>query len=274
MNSLFKDSIRKILDLDGKVAIVTGGAVGIGEAIAYRLAELNAKVLITDVDAENGKKTANKITDNGGIAEFKIVDVSDLNMVRDSVVYCVEQFKKVDILVNNAGIFPMRPIWDIDQELWDRVMDINLKGSFFYAKEVAKMMKSNQIGGKIINIASIDAFHPTGSLIHYDSSKGGMIMMTKALALELAPFKINVNAIAPGGVSTPGADEVQSIAKQQMEKAGMQEQAIQDAFTARIPFGRMGQPDEIARAVIFLATDLCSYVTGETIIVDGGYLLS
>lgn len=120
----------------------------------------------------------------------------------------------------------MRPIWDIDQELWDRVMDINLKGAFFYAKEVAKIMKNNQIGGKIINIASIDAFHPRGSLIHYDSSKGRMIMMTKALALELAPFKINVNAIAPGGVSTPGADEVQSIAKQQMEKAGMEEQAI------------------------------------------------
>ncbi|MBD3214969.1 MAG: SDR family oxidoreductase [Candidatus Lokiarchaeota archaeon] len=135
-------------------------------------------------------------------------------------------------------------------------------------------MKNNQIGGKIINIASIDAFHPTRSLIHYDSSNGGMIMMTKALALELAPFKINVNAIAPGGVSTPSADEVQSIAKQQMEKAGIEEQAIQEVFTTRIPFGRMGEPDEIPRAVIFLATDLCSYIIGDTIIVDGGYLLS
>lgn len=154
----------------------------------------------------------------------------------------------------------MVPALEVTETLWDKVLDINLKGFFFYAQAAAKEMVNEGHAGRIINIASIDALHPTGNLVHYDSSKGGVVMMTKALALELGPRNISVNAIAPGGIQTPGASSPSTPAE------------FTQAFVARIPMRRMGVPDDIAKVVLFLASSAADYMTGSLLVVDGGFL--
>ena len=171
------------------------------------------------------------------------------------------------MLVNNAGVFPISPAEATTEQIWDRVLDINLKGAFFFAQAAAEAMVKGGHGGAIVNIASIDAMHPSGALAHYDASKGGLLMLTRSLALELAPKKIRVNAVCPGAIHTPGADVALSA------MGGGDTGRAKAAFAKRIPLGRMGDPDDIARAVLFLATDASSYMTGSTLVVDGGYLV-
>ncbi len=171
-----------------------------------------------------------------------------------------ESFGKIDILVNNAGIYPFQPLAVMTEADFMKVINVNLKGTFLCTKFVSDQMIKQGQGGKIINITSIDALHPSMiGLAHYDSSKHGMWGFTKNVALELAAHKIYVNAIAPGGIATPGATPV--------------DKAVTDAFTAKIPMKRMGEPDEIGKVVLFLASDMSSYMTGEQIVVDGGALL-
>ena len=146
------------------------------------------------------------------------------------------------------------------EALWDKVLDINLKGLFFYTQAAAGEMVKESHGGKIINIASIDGLHPTGNLVHYDASKGGVVMVTKALALEFGPRNITVNAIAPGAIRTPGAGG-----------SAVPEEVLQ-SFAARIPMRRMGMPDDIAKVVLFLASSASDYMTGSVVVVDGGFL--
>jgi NAD(P)-dependent dehydrogenase (short-subunit alcohol dehydrogenase family) len=181
----------------------------------------------------------------------------------------------VDILVNNAGVFPFAPVLEVTEALWDRVLNVNLRGAFFCAQAAARQMAQAGRGGRIINIASIDALHPTGALTHYDTSKGGMVMMTKSLAKELGPYGITVNAIAPGSIATPGAAAATASASAastaNLDDGG---EDLMAAFLARIPLGRVGQPDDIATAALFLASDAASYITGSLLVVDGGYLLS
>ncbi|MHA1966247.1 MAG: SDR family NAD(P)-dependent oxidoreductase [Candidatus Hodarchaeales archaeon] len=271
---ILSPSISELINLTGKVAIVTGGAFGIGQAICYRLAESGAAVMIVDINLDAAKETASQIVEHGGKAKAMSADASSPAAAEEVIKETIDEFGSIDILVNNAGVYPMSPIFDTTEELWDKVLGLNLKGVFFYTQKIAKNMADSKKGGKIINLASIDGFHPTGNLIHYDASKGGVVMMTKALALELAPHKITVNAVAPGGISTPGADVVSEMYRKQMEAQGMTPEQIEEVFVARVPLGRMGIPDDIAKVILFLASDLSGYMTGVTIITDGGYLLS
>jgi 2-dehydro-3-deoxy-D-gluconate 5-dehydrogenase len=256
-------------DLAGKSAVVTGGAMGIGFGIARRLVEAGANVLIVDLIADAAEASAKKLSGLRGGAAAIQGDVSAEGVGDRVVNKCVELFGSVDILVNNAGIYPMSPVLQMTPDFFDRVYKINLKGLVFMSKAAATKMIEKGKGGKIINISSIDAFHPSSvGLAAYDASKGGVLMFTKALALELGPRGITVNAIAPGGVATEGTSK---------PLTGMTEEQttqMMKAFAARIPLGRMGVPDDIGKVAVFLASSASDYMTGQTVIVDGGMLLS
>lgn len=256
-------TIRQLFDLHGKAAIVTGGAMGIGAAITTRLAEAGAAVLIADVNEEEARRTAARIGETGSQVVAFRANMSQVGDIRAMVAATVERFGRLDVLVNNAGIFPFTPALEMTEEQWDRVLDVNLKGAFFAAQAAARAMVA---GGRIVNIASIDGLHPTGYLAHYDASKGGLVMLTRSLALELGPRGIAVNAIAPGSINTPGAATTAAL-------SGNSAIAM-EGFLKRIPLGRVGEPDEIAKVALFLASGAADYITGELIVVDGGYLLS
>lgn len=247
---------------------MTGGAKGIGYGIAYRLAEAGAKILIADMDEEGAQKTAQELVGSGWVAEAIRTDVSSEEDVKAMIATCKDKFGSVDILVNNAGIYPPAPVAQMTQDQFERVMHVNLRSVFLTTKYSAEVMKP-QGGGKIINITSIDALHPSMvGLAHYDASKHGMWGFTKNSALELAEHKIWVNAIAPGGITTPGVAAMsQGASAEQMETSTK-------AFMAKIPMHRMGEPDEIGTVALFLASDMSSYMTGSQIVVDGGALLS
>jgi 2-deoxy-D-gluconate 3-dehydrogenase len=260
--------LSELLNLEGKAAIVTGGAKGIGKGIAYRLAEAGAKVLVADLDEATAMVTAKELTDKGWNAAALATDVSNEQDVLKMITTCKEQFGTVDILVNNAGIYPPEPVAQMSEADFEKVMHVNLRSVFLTTKHVAEVMKP-QGGGKIINITSIDALHPSMiGLAHYDASKHGVWGFTKNSALELAEHKIWVNAIAPGGVSTPG------VAAMSQGASAEQSAAAAEAFMAAIPMHRMGEPDEIGMVTLFLASEMSSYMTGSQIVVDGGALLS
>jgi 2-dehydro-3-deoxy-D-gluconate 5-dehydrogenase len=261
-------NLQELLDFKNKVAIVTGGAKGIGYGISYRLAEAGASVLIADIDEEAGHNTAQELKNNGWIAEVIKTDVSSEDDVKRMIKTCKEKFGSVDILVNNAGIYPPAPVAMMSQEDFERVLHVNLRSVFLTTKYVAEVMKP-QGGGKIINITSIDALHPSMiGLAHYDASKHGVWGFTKNSALELTEHNITVNAIAPGGIATPG------VANMSSGQSAEAMEATTKAFMAKIPMHRMGEPDEIGMVALFLASDMSSYMTGEQIVVDGGALLS
>lgn len=264
-------SLRELINLSGKAAIVTGGAKGIGQGIAYRLAEAGAKVLIADLDSDGAHRTAEELSAKDWTAAAYGVDVSNEEQVRPMIAYCRDQFGSVDILVNNAGIYPPASVAQMTQEQFEKVMHVNLRSVFLTTKHTAEVMKG-QGGGKIINITSIDAIHPSMvGLAHYDASKHGVWGFTKNSALELAADKIWVNAIAPGGITTPGTQAMQPDASSADAKA-LKKQT--ESFMAKIPMHRMGEPDDIGMVTLFLASDMSSYMTGGQIVVDGGALLS
>ena len=261
-------TIAQLFDLGGQVAIVTGGAMGIGKGIALRLAEAGAAVVIADINMEVANQTANEIKASGGKAKAVSGNTSLVADAEKVVQAAISEFGDINILVNNAGIYRFMPAEEMTEELWDKTIDINLKGTMFFAKAAARAMMKAGHGGKIINIASVDGFRPTGNLVHYDSSKGGVVMLTKALAKEWSPKGIRVNAIAPGSVNTPGAAETMKNSGASAEEI----KALSDAFTEKIPVRRSGEPDDIAMAVLFLASEASDYIAGTTIPVDGGYL--
>ncbi len=264
-------SITQLFDLSEKGVVVTGGAQGIGRAISLRLAEAGASVLIADIDQEAAEQTAQEIRTEGGRACAVRADVRSEEDAKRVAKEAVDDFGSLDILVNNAGIFPLVPVLNISEDLWDRVMDINLKGAFLYAQAASSCMAEAGKGGKIINLASIDALRPNGMATHYNASKGGVLMLTKALALELAPHRIQVNAVSPGGIMTAGTDAVREGLVQSM---GLNPDDLINGWVQRVPLGRMGEPDDVARVVLFLASAASDYMTGENILVDGGYMLS
>ncbi len=264
-------AIEQLLDLSGKRAIVTGGARGIGQAIALRLAEAGACVMIADIDLDAANETIDHIRSEEGTAEAISADASSARDAHKVVQATVDAFGGVDILVNNAGIFPLVPVLDVPEDLWDKVIDINLKGVFLYAKAAGAMMVEAGHGGRIINLASIDGMRPNGMAAHYNASKGGVLMLTKAMALELAPHRILVNSVSPGGITTPGTDTAREKVGKSM---GIPEEDILQGWIQRVPLKRMGKPDEVARAVLFLAGAAADFITGANIVVDGGYLLS
>lgn len=255
--------------LDGKVAAVTGAAHGIGRGIARHLAGAGASVLVTDIDEVAAKESAATI--DGAVASARI-DVAHPDAGRDLVAAAAERLGPIDVLVNNAGIYPQVPMLQMERQLWERILAVNLTGLAFLTRDVAADMVRRGQGGAIVNIGSIDGLHPSMvGLAAYDASKGGVHMLTKSLALELAPHGIRVNEIAPGGVATEGtAKPLEGSGLTPDEMAAM----MADFIERKIPLGRMGVPGDIATVAVFLASEASAYMTGETIVVDGGTLLT
>jgi len=249
-------------DLKGKVAIITGARRGMGKAHSLVLAEAGAKVVVSDISQEECQKVVDEIEKTGGEGLAIKCDVSNKKEVDEMIKKTVEKFGKVDILVNNAGICQFKPFLEITEEEWDRTIDINLKGYFLCAQAVVKEM-AKQKSGAIVNIASV-AMGQVGigflTLAHYSASKGGIVAMTETMASELAPHNIRVNAVAPGAIETPMVDPLKSDPK------------TMEAILAKVPMKRMGKPEEVSNLVLFLASDASSYMTGSTVVIDGGWL--
>jgi NAD(P)-dependent dehydrogenase (short-subunit alcohol dehydrogenase family) len=252
--------------LKGKVSIVTGGGRGIGKAIAQGFAKAGAKVAVASRKMNDLEANASEIRAFGGEAFPVQAHLGKIEEINRMVSTVMDRFGKIDVLVNNAGSSPaMGTVLDSDERLWETIMNLNLKGLYFTSQAVARIMKKRG-SGKIINIASIDGFKPEPGVSVYSISKAGVRMVTRAFALELAPFNIQVNTIAPGPISTKMLDShwfhlPPEEAKKQKE-----------AMAKMTPMGRIGEPDEIAGAAIYLASDASSYTTGAEIVVDGGIL--
>ncbi len=249
------------MKLDNKTAIVTGARKGIGRAIALALAKEGANVVVSDISQEDCQKVVTEIEGLGRKGLALKCNVTSRAEVEDMVRRTVAEFGKVDILVNNAGIISFKPFLELTDEDWDNTLNVNLKGQFICARAVAKEMAKNK-WGRIINIASISSggcgiAFPL--IAHYTASKGGVVALTEALAVELTPQGINVNAICPGAIDT---DMVKAV-----KEGGQLEQIL-----LRIPKGRLGQPEDIANLAVFLASDESDYITGAAIVIDGGWL--
>ncbi len=239
--------------LKGKVAVVTGAGQGIGLGIAEALAGAGCSVVLGDINLESCEKAAKSIEKFKVKAAAVKCDVSKKADAENLISAAVNKFGKIDILVNNAGIFPFVDMANMKESDWDKVLGINLKGVFLCSQAAANAMKD---GGRIISISSIASLIGFRGLSHYCASKSGINGFTRALALELAQKKITVNAVAPGAIDTPGAASDEKTKKQTI---------------AGIPLGRMGKPEDIANAVVFLASDMAGYITGQVIAVDGGW---
>jgi NAD(P)-dependent dehydrogenase (short-subunit alcohol dehydrogenase family) len=243
---------------EGKVAIVTGSARGIGFAIGQELAKAGARVALVDLKADLAEQAATQLRSAGYEATAVAADVSDEAQVRAMAQQALNRWGQVDILVNNAGICPVTPFEEITVEEWDLVLGVNLKGAFLCSKAVAPIMRK-QHSGKIINIAS--SAGQMGGLavgLHYSASKAGMFGLTKGLARILAP-DIQVNAVSPGTTES--------------EMTSGWDQAATDSIVSKIPAGRLGRPVDVAAAVLFLASDVTEFITGQTLSVNGGLLM-
>ncbi len=245
---------------EGRVAIITGSSRNVGRGIALRLAEEGADIVANYVsNADAALETINMIKILGRKAMAIQADVSNYNEVNDMIDRTIDNFGKVDILVNNAGVASTTPIWDVMEEEFDKTISINLKGVFNCCKAVIKHMMDRRYG-KIINIsalAGVSGLLPAS--VHYCASKGGIISLTKSLANHVAPFNINVNAIAPGQLDSPS---IRWRTPEQIEE-----------LKKRIPLGRLGSIEEVAETVVFLASDNTSFITGVTININGGVFM-
>lgn len=242
--------------LFGSSAIVTGGGKGIGRVIALALAREGCRVMIGDIDLESAQGVVEEIQKLGSRAAALEIDVAVKADAERLAEKTLEQFGGLHILVNNAGMYPSAPVLEIKEEQWDRVVDVNLKGVFNCSQAAARVMVG-QGGGRIVNIASIDGRTGTQGIAHYASAKAGVIGLTKALATELAPYGINVNAVAPGWVAT------ETLLKGDRWKE----------IVKKIPLGTLARVEDIASGVLFLASDRAPYITGETLNINGGLLM-
>lgn len=247
--------------LQGKVAIVTGAAAGNGRGIALRFAEEGADVVVADVAEAGARKTAAMVEATGRRAIVTRGDVSRRSDVEAMVHQAVDTFGQVDVLINNAGVESLISFLKLTEDEWDRVLAINLKGPFLCAQAVARHMVERGIQGSIVNIGSINSEVAFRGQTHYAASKGGVRLLTKAMAVELAPHGIRVNAVGPGVIET--AMTAQSLANPE----------VRDWMFANIPLKRVGQPRDVANVALFLASDEASYMTGTIVFVDGGWLI-
>lgn len=252
-------SIQQLFDLAGRAALVTGGARGIGRAVAERLTEAGASLMIADLDGDGAQQAEEQLRDQGRAVAATQADIGNADQARAAVQATIDAFGRLDILVNNAGIFPFAAALHTPVELWERTFAVNLSGAFVCAQAAARAMVAAGHGGRIVNIASVSALRPSGNLAHYDASKAGLLMLTRSLAREFAQYGIAVNAVAPGEIATrmTGNEDVDQHGE---DRPG-------------IPLGRPGDANEVAAVVAFLCSDESSYVTGASYVVDGGMLL-
>jgi 3-oxoacyl-[acyl-carrier protein] reductase len=243
------------MKLKDKVALITGGAQGIGKTIAQKMAEIGAIVCIGDVNLEKTEATVKEIEQTGAKGLALQLDVSSQESVVSAFKKITEAYQRVDIVVNNAGITKDSLLLRMKDEDWDRVLGINLKGAFLCCKEAVKMM-SKQRAGKIVNISSVVAFMGNAGQANYSASKAGLIGLTKTLAREYASREINVNAVAPGFIQTQMTDSLSEDVKKNLLQS--------------IPLGKLGTAEDVAEAVVFLCTDSADYITGQVIHVNGG----
>jgi glucose 1-dehydrogenase len=248
--------------LEGKVAIVTGAAMGMGEATARVFAAAGAQVLVSDVNAELGQATAEQIEREGGSASFCQTDVSKAAEAEAMVRTAVERYGRLDCAVNNAAVTPdTHPIVELDEAEWDRILAVDLKGVALCLKYELAQMLSQGGGGAIVNIGSVSSFRPQPANAAYTAAKHGVIGLTKVASLENAPLGIRVNTVAPGAIDTP-------MIRGALETVGLTEAEFAPVLSL---FGRFGRPEEVAQASLWLCSDQASYVTGAVLNVDAGY---
>lgn len=245
--------------LDGKVCVITGAAQGIGAACAHRFAKEGAKVVVSDIQVDKGEAVVADIRDAGGDAVFMACDVSSKASCDDLMGSAVDAFDAVDILIANAAILVAKDFLDLTEEDWTNTLNVNLSGYFYVGQSAARQMVK-QGRGSIINMSSINAVVAIPSVLPYTVCKGGVLQLTKSMALAMAPHGIRVNAVGPGTIAT------------EMGKSMMADETARKRVLSRTPLGRPGEPDEIASVCVFLASDDASYITGETIYCDGGRL--
>jgi 2-dehydro-3-deoxy-D-gluconate 5-dehydrogenase len=263
-------SIADLLDLEGRVAVVTGAAQGFGFATARRLAEAGAAVLLTDRRGDPVEAAASRLADHGERVSWAVGDVSIPHDVDGLVSAAVARFGRLDVLVNNAAAYSNVRLDEMPLERFAGVLDVNVNGAFWCARQAARQMIEQGDGGVIVNVTSIDALHPTSQgMSHYTTSKHALWGLTKCLALELGPRGIRANAVAPGPSLTEGAIEYINAGAPD----GIDVERQWAEASGRVPLRRWADPDEIARVVVFLASDLSSYINGAQLVVDGGYLL-
>jgi len=249
----------------GKVAVVTGGALGIGRAICFLLSREGAQVAVTDVLDEQGRKTARELQDEGGSAEYWHLDVSKEAEVARAFAEVNSRFRRIDVLVNNAGISGVnKPTHEVTESEWDTLMAVNVKGVFFCTKHVIAYMKKNGHGGSIINLSSIYGIVGASDVPPYHASKGAVRLMAKNDALIYAPDRIRVNSVHPGFIWTPMVEKFAAGLPGGID-------AVRKQLDSKHPLGHIGEPDDIGWAVVYLASEESKFVTGTELIIDGGY---
>ncbi len=256
------DAFEKRFSLRGKVALVTGSGRGIGRAVATTLAEAGAAVAVQDLDLAQAEATAAAIRAAGGTAIAMAGDAAEQADIEASLARTRTELGRLDVLVNNAGIYPFSSIPEMQMAEWDAVIRLNLRGVFLWTKLAAQLMVELGNGGRIIQLASVQGLRPTApGVAHYNMSKAGVMALAKAAALEFGPHGIAVNAVAPGVIATPGTQP-------HIDKAELGDPR------EKVPFGgRWGRAEEVADLILFLAGPAASYISGETIVIDGGFLL-